>query len=338
MIETDDFLADLERYLREAAEKRDTSVARPRIGRVLPSARRFGVAAVVLLGVAGVIVLGRGALSSPPDDIAVAPPSVTTAPPSRTPAPPAGTPTPDEAARARTIVTGAVRELARARACRLAADAVPAPVDKPLSPAIANLLPGLASGPGMDPAALRLEPMTARGVLRSSARQISLGSGLSLTVYVLDGIPIGGLADPAGCLTARLARAATLSAGESAIVQRDAQRRLRETRDTAPGLQTLMLQVSRQGHQGSSGAGLPVWSQHALRPAVTQSGSAGNGRTVYVAIAERRATHVVVHTPKPFTVPVEQGFYGLVLAHGTGRVTLDETAADGSVVATRTLR
>jgi hypothetical protein len=232
-------------------------------------------------------------------------------------------------AHGRSIAERAARELARARACRVASDAVPVPVDTPLSPAIGNLLPGLASGSGVEAAALGLEPMTARGVLRSSARELSLGSNLRLTVYVLDGLPIGGLADPAGCLRLRLDRVASLSARQPDAVRRAAEGHVRAFRDTASGLQTLMLQVAR------SGAGLPVWSQHALRPGVVLSSKAGNGRTRHIGIAARGATHVLVHAPQPFTVPVVQGFYGLVLPHGAGRVTLDETAADGTVVATR---
>jgi len=326
MIETDDFLADLERYLHEAAERRDAGAP---ARRPLPG-RRFAAVALALAGVAVVIALGRGALSSPSHDVTATPPSVTPWP---TPTPPS----PQVEAQGKRIASRAIADVGYSGTCRTAPDAVPAVVDTPLSPAIRNLLPGLAA-PGFDPARLRLEPMTARGVLRSGARQLSLGSGLTLTVYVLDGLPVGGLKDPAGCLGARLAVAASLAAGKPAAVRRSAVSHLRAVRDTAPDLQTLMLQLGRTGHQGWSGAGLPVWSQRALRPGLTQSGSAGKGRSVYVAIAERHATHVVVHMRKPFTVPVEQGFYGLVLPRGTGRVMLEETAADGTVVATHSVR
>lgn len=326
MIETDDFLADLERYLHEAAERRDEGAP---ARRPLPG-RGLAAVALALAGVALVIALGRGALSSPADDVAATPPSVT---PWRTPTPPS----PQVEAQGKRIASRAIADVGYSRTCRTAPDAVPAVVDTPLSPAIRNLLPGLA-GPGFDPARLRLEPMTARGVLRSGARQLSLGSGLTLTVYVLDGLPVGGLKDPAGCLGARLAVAASLAAGKPAAVQRSAESHLRAVRDTAPDLQTLMLQLGRTGQQGWSGAGLPVWSAHALEPRLALSGSAGKGRSEYLAIAERRAAHVVVHAPKPFTVPVKQGFYGLVLPRGTGRVMLEETAADGTVVATRWVR
>jgi hypothetical protein len=321
MIDTDDFLADLERHLQAAAERRDAGIAPRRRLALRPHRSRVaGLALAAVAVLAAVVAIGRAAPSRP-DHEAVATPS------------PVATPTRPSAqveAQGKSIAQRAARDVARSRTCRVAPDAVPAVVDTPLSRAIANLLPGLASGPGADPRSLRLEPMTARGVLRSSVRELSLGSGLSLTVYVLDGLPVGGLADPAGCLDARLAVAASLWAGRSAAVQRSAESQVRAFRDTAPDLQTLMLQVGR------AGAGLPVWSQHALRPGVVLSGSAGAGR--YVAIAERRATHVVVHAPKPFTVPVVKGFYGLVLERGTGRVRLDETAADGTVVATRRIR
>ncbi len=334
MIETDDFLADLERHLREVAERRDESTGAlggrrfGAAGRVLRP-RRSGVAALALLGVAAlaaVVAIGRGAPSPPPDDVAIATPSA------------GPSPSPHEDAQGRRIALQAVGDVKRSRACRPAPSVVPAVVDTPLSPAIAKLVPSLTAGPGVDPATLRLEPMTAHGVLRSSARQLSLGSGLTLTAYVLDGLPAGDLADPAGCLRARLARVASLSAGQPAAVRQAAERRVRDFRESALDLQTLMLQVARTGHQGWFGGGLLAWSHHAPRRGVALSSGAGKGRRAYVGIADPRATHVVVHTREPFTVPVEQGFYGVVLTGRTGRITLDETAADGTVVATRRVR
>lgn len=331
MIETDDFLADLERHLREAAERRDENGAPGRALRAhrrLAPRRRYaaGVAALAVAVLAAVIAIGRSAPSPPPDDRAVATPSVAASP--------------HDDAQGRRIALQTVADVKRSRVCRTAPDAVPAVVDTPLAPAIARLVPSLAAGPGVDPATLRLEPMTARGVLRSSARRLPLGSGLTLTVFVLDGLPAGDLADPAGCLRARLARAASLSAGQPLAVQQAAERNIREFRESALDLQTLMLQVARTGHQGGFGAGLPAWSGHAPRPGVAVSGGVGVGteRSAYIGIADPRATHVVVHTRKPFTVPVEQGFYGVVLTGPTGRVMLDETAADGTVVAMRRVR
>jgi hypothetical protein len=174
--------------------------------------------------------------------------------------------------------------------------------------------------------------------MRRTVRELSLGSGLTLTAYVVDGAPAGGLAQPSACLGARTAAAHALAAGESEVVQRIAALDIALRPDTAPDLQTLMLQLARTGHQGWSGAGLPTWSQRPLHAGLALSGSAGNGRSHYLAIAAPRATHVAVHAPAPFTVPVVQGFYGLILPRHTGRVTLAETAADGTVVATRSLR
>jgi hypothetical protein len=342
MIDTDDFLADLERHLRDAAERRDESVVRPRgaLARVLrprrrgaagrlPRPRRSGAAALALLGVAAlaaVVAVGRGAPSPPPDDKAVASPSI------------APSPSPNEDAQGRRIALQAAADVKRSGACRTAPDAVPAVVDTPLAPAIAKLVPSLATRPGVDPATLRLEPMTARGVLRSSARRLSLGSGLTLTAYVLDGLPAGDLADPAGCLRVRLARVSSLSAGQPAAVQQAAERHVRDFRESALDLQTLMLMVARTGQQGGFGGGLFAWSGHAPRAGVALSSGAGKDGSAYIGIADPRATHVVVHTRKPFTVRVEQGFYAVVLTGPTGRVMLDETAADGTVVATRRVR
>src|SRR3954471_4985289 len=191
MIETDDFLADLERHLHEAAEQRDEKLARSRrgLGAVLRprrhAARRFGTAALAVLGVAvlaAVIGVVRGAPSPPPDDRAVTTPSAV---------PP---PSLQEDAQGRRIALQAAARVKRARVCRPAPSAVPAVVDTPVSPAIpkvvpcfaagpgvvrtppppaiAKLVPGLAAGRGVDPATLGVEPMTARGVLRSSARRL----------------------------------------------------------------------------------------------------------------------------------------------------------------------
>src|SRR3954467_3340465 len=130
MIETDDFLADLERHLREAAEQRDEKLARSRRGpgAVLRprrhAARRFGAAALAVLGVAAlaaVIGVVRGAPSPPPDDRAVTTPSAV---------PP---PSPREDAQGRRIALQAAARVNRAHACR--------PPPPPGRPAAAPALP-----------------------------------------------------------------------------------------------------------------------------------------------------------------------------------------------------
>src|SRR5262245_64960932 len=75
MIETDDFLADLERYLHDAAQRRD--VARPR-----ERVRRRGLAGLALVAALAVVAIAlvRVAPSSPPDDRAIATPSASPSP------------------------------------------------------------------------------------------------------------------------------------------------------------------------------------------------------------------------------------------------------------------
>src|SRR3954471_7094017 len=71
MIETDDFLADLERRLREAAEQRDEKLARSRrgLGAVLRprrhGSRRLGAAVLGVAALAAVIGVVRGAPAPP---------------------------------------------------------------------------------------------------------------------------------------------------------------------------------------------------------------------------------------------------------------------------------
>src|SRR6185503_3788292 len=100
--------------------------------------RRFAAVALALAGVAVVIALGRGALSSPSHDVTATPPSVTPWP---TPTPPS----PQVEAQGKRIASRAIADVGYSGTCRTAPDAVPAVVDTPLSPAIRNLLPGLAA-------------------------------------------------------------------------------------------------------------------------------------------------------------------------------------------------
>src|SRR4051794_34382158 len=125
MIETDDFLADLERHLREAAEQRDEKLARSRRGpgAVLRprrhAARRLGAAGLAVLGVAALAaVIGPAGGARPPPRAAGAAAPPRAAPP----------PSPQADAQGRRIALQAAARVRRARVCRPAPDAVPAVV------------------------------------------------------------------------------------------------------------------------------------------------------------------------------------------------------------------
>jgi hypothetical protein len=127
-------------------------------------------------------------------------------------------------------------------------------------------------------------------------------------------------------------------------VMRWAERRLAEFRDTAPGLQTLW--VTARERRRASGSRTPVRPGQPLRPGVLFSSSVGRRhRSIYVAIADRRATDVRVRTKHPGRVrcvprrvAVRQGFYAIVLPAGTGPVDLREVSADGATLRALTLR
>jgi len=139
-----------------------------------------------------------------------------------------------------------------------------------------------------------------------------------------------------GCRRARRRRAKQLLAGRSAATRDWAERRLEELRDTAPGLQTLNILSQRNGERSTGGVGIPV------RPGepVPRGLVGGSGR-VYTGIAEPRATRlepILRRVPRPRTVRVVYGLYGLALPHGTGRVTVRARDAEGLLLRTYSLR
>jgi hypothetical protein len=81
-----------------------------------------------------------------------------------------------------------------------------------------------------------------------------------------------------------------------------------------------------------------------LRPGLRAAGSAGGGRDIYVGIAGRRATRVLIRPRRPTNlvipagVAVVDGFYGVVLPEGTGPVDLREVTAGGTQLRSISLR
>jgi hypothetical protein len=251
--------------------------------------------------------------------------------------------------RGRKIALQAVRDTARLAGCVTAKrSARPALQDAKPLPAITQLLPELATpSPSTDQRrALALLPpsATAGPMLRRTLRTVALPQGLRLLVYVQLGGP-ETVRDPVGCRRARRQRAAQLYQGGPLDVQTWALRRLAQLHDTVPGLQTLWVSVQSAARPGRMfGSGTPVIPGQTLHPGLRASGTAGNGRGIYVGIAGKRATQVLIHPRRrtnvdvPAGVDVVSGFYGVVLPKGTGPVELREVAADGTVLRSLGLR
>ena len=247
----------------------------------------------------------------------------------------------------RKIAFKAVAETAKSAACRPArASGALVLSDGPALAGITDTLPALASpaSPASRAKARALVPaypQPIRTVLSRTFRVIPLQQGLSLLVYVQLGA--GYLADPAACAHARLDRAHDLAKDRPDAVRAWAERRLGQLRDTATDLQTLWESVHIPGQSGSGGSGSPVRPGDNLHPGLLSFGGAGHGRRVYVGIAGRRTTHIIVRPAHPAPalparVPVRDGFYAVLLPRGTGPTRLLEATADGTIVRVVRLR
>lgn len=249
----------------------------------------------------------------------------------------------------RKLAWQAVRETSELPACqKVARRATPALSDEPPLPAITAALPALRTPAASADRerAIRLGQLAGGGaVLRRTARTIAFAGGIRLAVLVRQGAGLGAPRDPDACRKARLQRAATLSDDRPEDVGRWAQRRLAGLSDTAAGLQTLWVTARVSGGSGSSGAGTPVRPGQRLAPGVLSGGGAGHGRSVYVGVAGRHATSVLVRGRNgdrvpgaPRRVAVKQGFYALLLPSGTGPVRLRERTAAGKLLDSVALR
>ncbi|MDA0159198.1 hypothetical protein OM076_02885 [Solirubrobacter ginsenosidimutans] len=213
--------------------------------------------------------------------------------------------------------------------------------DIPVLPAIARALPALTKPDPRGVVPVK-SPVTGR-VLRDTARMIPMGGGLRLRVYVLDGPDLTAKTDPRACIATRRARVAELAAGRSRAVRAAADRRLTQTRDTAPGLQTLWVMALHGTHEGGFGTGLRLRPDDQLEPGIIASGSTGrfvdSGRR-YVGIADPRTARVLVDPAhgRSKRVRVREGFYSFALPRGAGHVELREVDGSGATVRSFPLR
>ncbi len=158
-------------------------------------------------------------------------------------------------------------------------------IDGPLLPSIARALPALTR-PAAHPAPL---PRSVTGaVLRDTSRTVDLGD-VRLRIYVVQGPDAISHADPEACLAARRARVAELTADRSTAVRVAAERAVMRLRSTAPGLQTLYVNVLLGPGEGGFGVGLR------LRPGdAVPRGIVTTGGGLSLGIADPRAVRVRV--------------------------------------------
>jgi hypothetical protein len=239
------------------------------------------------------------------------------------------------------LAVRAVRETAHATACKSArVDGHPRLSDATPLPEITRVLPILSRRPltraASDTLASSLGTPASGPILRSTVRVIGLRHGLRLVVYVEQGGGISRVRDLAACRKLRTARLDHLLAGHSADVAASARHRLAEQRDTAPGLQTLAVQV--RSNRSGGATGIPVTPGQPLTRGLILSSSSFRGRAgLYVCIgSEPDAVRVTARPRLPryrhlrlAGVAVIDGFYVIALPPHTGPVQLTERDAAG---------
>jgi hypothetical protein len=269
VIETDDFLADLEAHPRAAAQRE------PHRRRRRPRTVPIALAAVVVVVL--VVVVTR-----PAPEIA---------------ATPAATATPGGDARAGVALAGrAVRATAKVPACRPAGPQPLALVAGRPLPAITAALPALAAPAGD---ALPRSRIAGGRVLRSTVHRVTFPDGVRATVYVALGTA-QLVADPGACRQARIDLVMTSASGEERL---DALASLAARLDTAEDAQSLWIVYERTGGSSAGGVGLPIRPGDHVPTGIV--GSGGSPR-LYAGIARPGAASVRVGAR---TFPVRDGLY-----------------------------
>jgi hypothetical protein len=155
--------------------------------------------------------------------------------------------------------------------------------------------------------------------LRGRAMTTAMASGIRVRVRVKNGPGLIARADPGACLQARTIKVRELAAAAPIEVRTAAERVVVRMRDTAPGLQTLSLDVLLPPGQGGFGVGFRLRPGDPVpRGIVTSDGGLSLG------IADPRAVRVRAGKR---SVRVVNGLY-VIAARGP----VTELAADGSVL------
>jgi hypothetical protein len=229
---------------------------------------------------------------------------------------------------AASIAVRVARETSSQHICRLVPARVGATtVVAPLAPPVAALVAG------GDAAAMRAAQRTNRGgpVVAGSAREVRFGDGTRVVLWVAMGEGGFTIADPAGCLTARVAQLARDLPDPGSRLRQKAEMILRTSRDTTPGQQ--MLWVVRPTEHGAGGAGI------ALSGAPLPTGQVFSSRGEHVGLTGPAAVRVSVDGRSLHrSVPVVGRVFVVRLPSGTRPVVLRLRAADGAVLKTQTLR
>jgi hypothetical protein len=172
----------------------------------------------------------------------------------------------------------------------------------------------VAGGGRVLPAITRALP-----ALRGRAMTASMDDGVRVRVRVKNGPTLIDRAEPGACLQIRRAKVRELSAKRPIEVRTAAERVVVRMRDTAPGLQTISINLLRPPGQGGFGVGFRLRPGEALPTGIV----ADDGRPS-VGIADPRAVRVRSGSR---SARVVDGLY-VIAARGTVR----ELAADGSVI------
>jgi hypothetical protein len=136
---------------------------------------------------------------------------------------------------------------------------------------------------------------------------------------------------------------AKLAAGRSRSVREAAAREVAGMRDTAPGLQTLWVQLWLGKGRGGFGTGIRLRPNDRIGPGIFAGGSTGrfvSGGRRYIGIADPRTARVLVDPAHGASkaARVHEGFYSFALPRGAGHVDLREVDAGGATVRSFPLR
>jgi hypothetical protein len=222
----------------------------------------------------------------------------------------------------------ATQEAARTPACRpLKARTVTVEA----SAAAAPLLTGPADAKAR---AMALKDLHTGPYVAGSARRVVLPHGITIMYWLSVGQGWTAYADPTGCAAERVAQLHRDYPDPGSRLRQKAEAFLHTYTDVLPGAQTLWFMEQVPGSNAVGGSGVP------LTGATIPGGLVAAGSNGYVGLTRPGVTRVTAdgHHRYHRTLRVVRRFWALRPPRGTGPIVLRERAADGRVVARRTLR
>jgi hypothetical protein len=220
--------------------------------------------------------------------------------------------------------------------------------DEAPDPRITAVLPGLARAPSVPPrpsAVAWAEHNSGGALLARTIREVRLPGGFTLIVYVAHGQGPFTLLNPLRCLDARLVKLAQLRPDAHDPLRRRVARRIEESADTDPQVQSISISLREHGLLGGGGS-FPVSPGRRLNTGVLFSGSGCERHRCspiyFGGIADRRTAYLTL-APAPHAqgrrgrvhrrIAVVQGFFTFAVPRDTGPEVVIERTRGGRVLA-----